>query len=402
MNQKKKTEKNTEKIKEAVVSLFILIVVVLFTGQITYYMHKSTAEMMRVTISLVMGCLIILFLWYQSVMNHTLEYDNERYQIRFFLLFFVCYLFCVGMIYLPVASWTFLPVMVTLSMFSNPFIGLVSGSILLMTTVSLSPDATMYIFFLYFLLGLIGISLFQKLDVDFRVGEPLFLSALCSLCLQTAYLVIFENQPLAPEILILPILNLFINMVILFLILKYFSKLAMYSLQDKYAQINDPEFPLLAELKQQDKEMYFEAVHRAYLGDRISKRLHINNSAVKGCAYYYKLALAGEKKEENSVLFQELHNFPEELKKLMKECMSGKYGSRESCVVLTCEQVICRVIQAQKEYVDRDVPYENIITEIFDSMIEDGRLSDCDISIKELGTMKTVCIEEKLYYDFLR
>ena len=273
-----------------------------------------------------------------------------------------------------------------------------------MITVSLSPDTTMYNFFFYFMIGLVGISLFRNLDVDFRVGEPLFLSALSSLCLQTAYLVIFENQPLHIEILILPILNLFINLMLLFLILKYFSHLAMYHIQDKYEEINDPEFPLLAKLKEKDKEQYFEAVHRAYLGDRISKRLHINDKAVKGCSYYYKLAQStrSQQEDEGFLPLQESYGFPEELKVLMEECIQGVYGSKESCVVLTSDQVISRIRKAQKEKPNEEIPYREMITEIFDELIMGDSLILCDISIKELRIMEKVYIEEKLYYDFLR
>lgn len=402
MSQKKKTGKSTGRISGAIVSSFILILIISLTGLVTYYMHRSTAEILRTTVSLFMGSLILLFLWYQSVQSHSLDFDNEDHQIRFFVLFFVCYLLSLGMIYLPVVTWTFLPVMVALSMFSNPFMGLASGSLLLMTTISLSTEATIYIFFLYFLLGIIGISLFRKLDMDFRVGQPLFLSSLSSICLQTAYLVIFENETLNMEILILPILNLFVNLVILFLILRYFSKQGVYSLQDQYAQINDPEFPLLAQLRQENKELYFDAVHRAYLGDRISKRLQINDPAVKGCAYYYKMALPEENGGEEINLPQSFSDFPEELTELIKECVQEKYGSKESCVVLTSEQVISRIRKAQKEYENKQIPYEKLITEIFDTMMGDGRLLNCDISLKDLRIMETVCIEEKLYYDFLR
>ena len=99
---------------------------------------------------------------------------------------------------------------------------------------------------------------------------------------------------------------------------------------------------------------------------------------------------------------QEAYDFPEELKVLMEECKEGRYGSKESCVVLTSEKVISRIRRAQKENDDQTVPYKTIITEIFDEMMEGDSLLNCAISIKELRIMEKVFIEEKLYYDFLR
>lgn len=402
MNLKNKTEKSMGRVKEAIVSIISLLLTGIITAVITFYLNRPIAEVYRNTIALWTGGLVILFLWYQNAICHSLRYDNEKHQIRFFGVFFVCFLISAGMLFLPVGSWGFLPIMVLLSMFSNSFIGLAAGSTLLMTVVSLSTDATIYVFFLYFMLGLVGISLFSKLDVEFRIGEPLYLSALCSLVLQTAYLVIFENQSLQIELLILPVSNLFVNLVLLLLILKYFSRLSMYHIQDKYEEINDPEFPVLAKLKQKDRENYMEAIHRAYLADRISKRLHINDKAVKGCSYYYKLAEIRENGQETSAPLQEAYDFPEELKVLMEECKEGRYGSKESCVVLTSEKVISRIRRAQKENDDQTVPYKTIITEIFDEMMEGDSLLNCAISIKELRIMEKVFIEEKLYYDFLR
>lgn len=402
MKQKKKTENSIGQVKEAVVSIIILLITGLLTALITFYLDRPIAEVIRNTVALFIGEMLIFFLWYQNSICHSLQYDNEQHQIRFFGVFFVCFFFSMGMLFLPTGSWGFLPIMVLLSMFSNSFIGLAAGSILEMIVVSLTPDATIYVFFLYFMLGLVGIALFSKLDVEFRIGEPLFLTALCSLVLQTAYMVIFENQPLHMEILLLPVLNLFINLVLLLLILKYFSRLAMYHIQDKYEEINDPEFPVLVELKQKDRDSYFEAIHRAYLGDRISKRLHINDKAVRGCSYYYKLARDVSDEKEDFVPLQDFYEFPEELKALMKECVEGRYGSKESCVVLTSEKVIGQIRQAQKDYVEKEVPYNEIIVEIFDEMMEGDCLLGCDISIKELRIMEKVFMEEKLYYDFLR
>ena len=371
------------------------------TAFLTFYLNKPIAEIMRDTITLMVGEMIVLFLWYQSAFSNSLHYDNQKHQIRFFGVFFVCCLLVFGMPFLPVGGWPFLAIMVLLSMFSNSFIGLTAGSTLLLLAVSLTQDTSIYHFFLYFMEGMVGIALFRKLDLDFRVGEPLFLSALSSFVLQTAYLVIFENQPLHLEILILPMLNVFINLVFLFLVLKYFSHLAMYHIQDKYEEINDPEFPVLAELKETDKKQYFEAVHRAYLADRISKRLHINDKAVKSCSYYYKVA-GRDSQGEGMLPLQEKYQFPQEVKELMEECIRGIYGSKESCVVLTSNEVINRVYCAQKEYAGGEIPYQKIISGIFDDMLEGDLLAGCDISVKELRIMEKVYIEEKLYYDFLR
>jgi len=123
-------------------------------------------------------------------------------------------------------------------------------------------------------------------------------------------------------------------------------------------------------LKQENKELYFDAVHRAYLGDRISKRLQINDSAVKGCSYYYKLAAQSGMQSEDFSLPDSFRSFPDELNTLIEECIRGEYGSKEACVVLTCDLIISRIRQAQAANQDRDIPYEKLIKDIFDTMME--------------------------------
>lgn len=401
MKQKKNPEKNIILIREIIISFLAIAFMTFVTGTLTYILNRPVSEIIRTTITFLWGSLTVLFLWYQSKIHQNLEYDNAHHPLRFLVAFSICFAVSIAMIFAPTSSWVFLSIMVVLSMFSNTIVGFTAGSVLLVITSSLSVSANMYVFYLYFMIGLIGVSLFRNLDLDFRVAGPLILSGMASLILQSAYIVIFENQPFSMNIMFMPILNLFINMVLLFLILKFFSKLSMYLLQDKYSDINDQEFPIMAELKKNNKESYFEAIHTAYLGERIARKLNINDKAVKGCCYYYKLAgNIVESSDGTMVPISEYYDFPEDLKALIKECDRGIYGSKESCVVLTSNKIIRSILMAGKR--ETTIPYEDIIDAVFVQMIHNNLLEACDISIRELKIMKNTYIEEKLYYDFLR
>lgn len=403
MKIEKKQEINITLIKEVGISILAIALMTSIVGFLTYILNRPVSEIIRNTVTFLWGDLIIIFLWYQSKIYKNLEYDNELQPLRFLIVFIICFGVSMGMIFAPTSVWVFLSIMVVLAMFSNTIIGLTSGSVLLLITASLSDSANMYIFFLYFMIGLIGVSLFRNLDLNFEVAGPLCVSGIASLILQTAYIVIFENQPFSLSIMIMPILNLFINMVLLFLILKYFSKLSMYLLQDKYSDINDQEFPIMAELKKTHKDKYFEAIHTAYLGERIARKLNMNDKAVKGGCYYYKIAGDTVKTEDGmQVPISDYYEFPDELKALIQECQRGIYGSKESCVVLTSNKVIRSILVAQRNHKESGISYDDIIDAIFDKMIHTELLESCDISIRELKIMKKTYIEENLYYDFLR
>lgn len=403
MNLKKKLEKNKYIIKKGSISFAVSLFLTFIVGVLSYILNCSVAEIIRNTITFLWGCFVMVFLWYQSSIQDNLEYDNKHHPFRFLIVFVVCFFVSMGIIFAPASTWVFLSIMIVLSMFSNPFIGLTAGSLLLLITTSLSASSNMYIFFLYFMIGLLGISFFRNLGLDFQVAGPMLLSGISSFVLQTAYIVIFENQPISFNILFMPLLNLFINMVLLVIILKYFSGLSMYILQDKYSDINDQEFPLMAELKAENKEIYFEAIHTAYLAERIALKLNMNDKAVKGCCYYYKIADRKILNEDGTnTTIMEHYDFPKDLVDLIQECKNGIYGSKESCVVLTSNKVIKSILLAQKDFTDKKIPYSSIIELIFDKFNKDDILNNCDISIRELNVMKNTYIEENLYYDFLR
>lgn len=402
MKTEKKLEKDTTQIREVGISFITIFLLALIVGLITYILNRPIAEILRNTITFLWGAIVIVFLWYQSIIHNNLEYDNKNHPLRFLIVFLICFAISMGMIFAPVSVWVFLSIMVVLAMFSNTVIGLTAGSVLLVITTSLSDTGNMYIFFLYFMTGLIGISLFRNLDLDFEVAGPLCISGISSLILQTAYIVIFENQPFSLSIMFMPILNLFINLVLLFIILKYFSGLSMYLLQDKYLDINDQEFPVMAELKKNNKALYFEAIHTAYLGERIARKLNMNDKAVKGCCYYYKIASDTVVTENgDKIPLCDYYEFPEDLKSLIKECQQEIYGSKESCVVLTSNKVIRSITKTQKDKTEANVSLDQLIDAIFEKMISSDMLHQCDISIRELRIMKNTYIEEKLYYDFL-
>ena len=55
--------------------------------------------------------------------------------------------------------------------------------------------------------------------------------------------------------------------------------------------INDPECPLLVELKNVSKPEYYHTIHTAYLCSRIALQLKLDDAVVKACAYYHKIGL---------------------------------------------------------------------------------------------------------------
>ena len=116
MKIEKKLEKNITLIKEVGISFVAIILMTLIVGLFTYILNRPVAEILRNTITFLWGMLMLIFLWYQSVVHNNLEYDNKYHPLRFLIVFLICFAISMGIVFAPVSVWVFLSIMVVLAM----------------------------------------------------------------------------------------------------------------------------------------------------------------------------------------------------------------------------------------------------------------------------------------------
>ena len=170
-------------------------------------------------------------------------------------------------------------------------------------------------------------------------------------------------------------------------------------------EINDPEFPLLVQLKDMSKEEYYHAVHTAYLSDRIARRLELDDAATKACAYYHRIGrLRGENTWENVAAICNEYHFPSNTKKILKEYVdeSEKVVSRETIIVLFADCIVSSILYLFEKDPAAQLDYAQLIETVFQKKLETDELWCNEISLCQIREMKKIFIEEKLYYDFLR
>ena len=368
-------------------------------------LHKNGAEeMIRNTVMVMAGTGTVLFAFSMSEVNRLFIYRNEGKYGRFALMYIGGLTAAVFLPFLPVAGWPFLVIFVLLGAFSNGITGLMAGSVCLLAAVNFA-GGDFAVFWTYFLSGVVGILVFSTLNDDFQVGLPLFISlAVLTLCL-TANVVLFANEKLSIAQFLIPAVNLMVCCILLLISLKMFSTAVIHHNREKYMDINDPEFPLLVQLKEMSKEEYYHAVHTAYLSDRIAKRLGLDDAAAKACGYYHRIGrLKGENTWENvSAICNEYH-FPPNTKKILKEYVddSEKIVSKETTVVLFADCIVSSIRYLFEKDPKAELDYAQIINTVFDKKFEAGELWENEISLAQIHAMKKIFIEEKLYYDFLR
>lgn len=399
----KKTESKCRRMNTLQEVLMFLLTVSVSAVSSSLY-QKGTIQTAGMTMIAAAGCGSVLFSIERSREEGSFLFDNEEHLGRFMIIYLISLLGSILFPLLPAGGWPYLVIFIGLMLFSNQMIGLSAGSVLLMISVMIQ-GSNASTFFIYFVGGLVGITVFSYIDKSFKIWLPLLCSLLIQLVCLSVREVLFVNEVLHMQMFTIPAVNVLVCLILLLILLKYFSFSIIYGSRDIYMDINDPECPLLVELKEFSKNEYYHAIHTAYLCDRIAKKLNMDDAVVKACGYYHRIGMIkGENSWENVSSTLQEYNFPTEVQTILKEYIdrSERILSRETVVLLFCDTMISSVNYLFSKDPQIVLDYDKIISAIFKKKLESDIIDYSRISLGELREMRNILVEEKLYYDFLR
>lgn len=404
MEKNNNSQKNTNVIKRIVIFtlMFPMAGVIAGLGSLLY--HNTMDLLIRNVVMILAGTGIVIFSFVWSEDNGFFVYRNEGRYGRFSLTYLAALAAAVFFPLLPVTGWPFLVFFVLLGVFSSGMTGLVAGSLCLLLSVNFA-GCDYAIFWLYFISGMAGILLFGTLDEDFRVGIPVIISLMILGLSLTANVILFSREKLSISQFMIPAINLMVCCILLLVSLKMVSSTVIHRYRDKYMEINDPECPLLVQLKELSKEEYYHAIHTAYLGDKIARNLGIDDAAVKACSYYHRIGkLKGENTWENISSICDKYHFPPKTKMILKEYVDpdAKVVSKETIVVLFADCIVSSILYLFAKDPKAELDYAQLIDTVFRKKFETDELWGNEISLAQLHEMKRIFLQEKLYYDFLR
>lgn len=404
MEKNKNIPQNINVIRRIIVFMLMFPAsgVIAWLGSMLY--QCRTEMMIRNIVMVLAGTGIVIFSFTFGESSGFFTYRNEGRYGRFALTYLISLVASVFLPYLPVAGWPFLVFFVMLGMFSNAMTGLAAGSLGLLLSVNFA-GCDYAIFWLYFISGMAGILVFATLDEDFKVGIPVAISLLIlTLCL-TANVILFSRDKLSIGQFMIPAINLMVCCILLLVCLKLVSSTVIHRYRDRYMEINDPECPLLVQLKELSKEEYYHAIHTAYLGDKIARNLGIDDAAVKACGYYHRIGkLKGENTWENVSAICDKYHFPPKTKQILREYVDqdAKMVSKETVVVLFADCIVSSILYLFAKDPKAELDYAQLIDTVFQKKFETDELWGNEISLAQIHQMKKIFIQEKLYYDFLR
>ncbi len=384
----------------------------IFTGLLvfvfSFFGGKSYEIILRnVIVSLIIAGTVIFMLKDACTRGDTaFSYDNCEHKMRFIIFYAGMIVLSCAFSLVPDQLWPYMALFVILSLLSNIEIGIVSGIGFVTVSILLEENGNYGEFFMYVVAGIVAIALFRELKEDTPIGFKVAISLMMQAVLLLAFDVLFQNRTLSVKLLIIPFINLMLNLIILMAFLNMFGLYVIRKSNDNYMEINDTEFPLLAGLRESNKDEYFRAIHTGYLAERIALGLGFNDRAVKNCSYYHRIGVSQGKSNWADVEQIYLdNNFPKEAVALLKEYIDNPKGavkSRECLCVVISEMVISSIMQLVKNDKDTKIDYDQLIDRILDKKEANGELKSYNITYREYDQMRKILKKEKLYYDFLR
>lgn len=385
-------------------SVMILLMGLLWTALSGYLHQTRTFILCRNLLLSVLVSFLIVFSYCMAERKKVVFSWNQGYMGRFSLVVCLSMAFLAAMGELPYLAAPLSAAAIVLTVFSGGFCGLVAyGALILQYCILNSLDVARIIVLL--LTGLLGALMFTSLDHHFRYGGILFAYLTGDFVAYSLFFVMTQEGQALGDALLYTGIRLFAAFVCTLVVLKLLGTFCIYKDDKKFALINDPEYPLLTELKGISREAYFHAIHTAYLSEKISRRIGIDAALAKAGGYYHKIGLIqGKDSIQNTILVGTAHKFPASLIRLLKE-----YGiknmpevSKEAAVVQLSDAVVSSVSYLFMKDRNVELDYDKIVDVIIKKKMDSGDFEHCTLTMEELCRIKKGFAEEKLYYDFLR
>lgn len=398
--------------KKALLVIIMFVISIPAVGVAAYIYEKPFREIFILLLIFSACCGTTVFSFFQSHIYNALHYDNGRHFMRFAVMFLLgVAVSCLMPMQQDTDFWAVPSIALALALLSNTITGMIAYAGLLSVCFYFTATDVLT-FLLYFLMGAIFAILFEKLDNEYKTGIPMFTAMTLYIAAISSKVVFQSHGMLTVDMFIVPIINIFITFVMMLVVLRFYCAVVIDKEKGKYLRINDQEFSLLAKYKEEDKQVYYNAIHTAYFAEKTARLLHMDVDVAKNGGYYHKIIALECKKQDKSL--EEVckeHKFPAEAVQLLQEYnyKSQPMKMRETVVVYLADSVVSTIMyliskgkndENKEEKADND--YAKIATAVIHRKMESGILNNSDISLADLGGIEKIYTGEKLYYDFLR
>ena len=375
-------------------------------GFSSYFSNMNTTNIMRSVIISIIGIGLTLYMILQANIAKEYLFDNAVHIDRTCILYTICLLGIAFMSqqsnYYMLFPYTAMAAMLLL--FSNFHIGLMMY-LHCMILFAVLADMPLEFFLLYLILGLVVICILRSSNKCFKIIWTVVLVFGQYIILYAVFVMLMNEKGLYMLQSVSFLGGLASNTIVLLISLLVIDKAIINKYKNKYDALCNPEHELLTKLKAVAPAEYYNAIHTAYLSDRLSKLLYGDSLLAKTGGYYHKIGLLQSKNHvSKSIEIGKEHNFPPALIQLIRE-YTGCYESPktlEAVIVMLSDAIVSTIMYLFEKEPDRDPDYDKIIEAVFKKKYESGILKDAGITLSVFHQMKEYYKSEVIYYEFLR
>lgn len=397
----KKKENTQEEILQTKTKEYIFTAIACLFPLVAYFVYEFIFETNWISNMLLLGFLAFYAIAFGFVL--VLEQKKNVFLSRFTCVFCLAAVIVLVQNAMPYTIWMYSLLAVSFILVSNLQIA-VFAYFYVLTLQALSSFMDIHIFLGYAVIGMVSLILFGNMDREFRFQFPLFATLLFQFV--GVNLIDFcQNYVLSFDVILFAAIQCFVTFFLLSFVLYLVSHYIIHKEENRFAEINDPEYVLLTELKKRNEKEYYHAIHTAYFCEKIAKKIGANEMLCKAGGYYHKIGkLRGKKNLKNIYAIANEHRFPLSLVDLLKE-YCGKNSmptSKEVAIVIFADAMVSSVMFLFEQDKNAVLDYKRLANVVFQKQLDAGILKHCKITMEELNLIQDTFMEENLYYDFLR
>lgn len=402
-----KEKQKTYSIQTIVYSFIIVCVTMAASVLLDVCLKFSLYAIIKHGMLMLLPVVVVCLLYGFERKHKLLDFNECHKNYAFFIVYVLCFFFFIAGGFTNIQVFPFSVVAIPLVLFANAscaYFGYFSIVFFLLLHFQLNTNELCILCFT----GFVAITLFSKLDKEFHYAGCCA-GYMVSVFVAYGYFFVLSNDNtnqirLGDTLLNFGIL-LFVTLLLMLLVLKLFSVVCVYKQSDLFDEINDPEYTLLSQLKEVNKQAYFHAVHTAYLSDKLARKIGADPRMAKAIGYYHKIGLLqGKDNLQNTILVANANELPEELVYELK-----RYGikqidhlSKENAIAQLADAVVTSITYLFGKDKDIVIDYHKVVSVIIQKKLDSHDFDHCQLTVEDLTTIRNGFVEERLYYDFLR
>jgi len=331
--------------------------------------------------------------------------QNDR---NFFVINIITLAFCAILSFFNPSIWPVIPICIIISLFSCDVIGIMGYTFFLVFLLTVT-NINMWFFSIYLICGFAGCVLFLNWHKDASAVSAVLVMSLLLGSLESFTVWLFSDMDNLIFVIIPCLLNIFLNITILVIFLKFYNMKILFGEEDLYMDINDQSYSLLEKFKEDSVDDYYRCIHTAHFADIIAKKINGDCLSVRTASYYYrfgivysKIGRTGNDAGEYMLLMMNAHKFPKKSQDLIEELLSRKLKSKESAIVYISDYFVKSIMFLIKEKAGVMPDWDKCVDYVFDKSLDENIFEQCAITVGELKTCMDLLKRDKMYYELLR